>query len=205
MRRALVCGLLAWSVLSPAYGEEPVVVYQEEVPEGYPWLMGDGAVTLNGASRSYTTYDFSIGAFDASVQFRKDYDCSGKGSCKDTGKILLSLVAHPDANPDATGDLVVIRGLFPRVPNAPRKAKGVSIAIENVGGVEGKYLRSNGAAKLALTAIKRGDEDGSDSYGTLSATVTGTVCEATEEALVPGGACQPFKAVFTTKVQYDSV
>lgn len=205
MRKVLIGGLLALGLLTPAFAEEPEVVYQEEMPEGYPWVMGDGTVTLDGMARSYTTYDFSVGAFDASVQFRKYYDCSGKGACDDTGKIELAIGAYPDANPDAKGDVVRIHGLFPRVPGAPRKAREVEIEVRDVGGQPGHWLRSKGPAKLQLTAIKRGDAEGSDSYGTLSATVTGTVCDATEEAMVPGGACHSFKAVFTTKVQYDSV
>jgi hypothetical protein len=39
----------------------------------------------------------------------------------------------------------------------------------------------------------------------LRATVTATVCEATEDALIKGGDCQSFNAVYDTEVQFDSV
>jgi hypothetical protein len=210
MRPALNFGLVLAlmvpvAVMAPAQevAEEPPIVYYPP-PEGYPWKMGDATISLDGKPRSYTTFDFSIGAFDAAVQFRADYDCSGSGACKETGKVALVLGAHPDGDSEADHDRVFIKALFARLPSKPKKSKEVTVEIRNVGGQDGVYLRSNGPAKLSLTAIKRG-KDGRQSYGTLRATVTATVCEATEDALIKGGDCQSFNAVYDTEVQFDSV
>lgn len=209
MRTALIFGFALMSAFSPiCHAETGELVLDPSVgmplPEGYPWKMGDATISLDGVARSYTTFDFSIGAFDAAVQFRHDYDCSGTGSCKDTGKALLSMLAHPDGNPDAEGDVVLIRGVFQKLPKTGKKTRDVTVEIQDIGGEKGKYLKSKGPAKLVMTHVKRGKE-GSDSYGVLTAEVTATVCEATEEKLIVGGACQSFQAVFETEVQYDSI
>lgn len=196
---ALVLALLP----AAAPADEPAV-HTPELPEGYPWVMGQATISVDNSPRSYTTYDFSIGAFDASVQFRDHVDCSGKGACKRTGRFLLTLGAFPEGNPDAEADVVHVQAVFDKLPSGAKTTRNVTVEIRNPGGEAGSYLRSDGPAKLKLTAVKRG-RDGSDSYGTLKATVTATVCEATEEALVPGGACYPFEASYDTGVQYDSV
>lgn len=209
MRAALVFGfalIAAFGSIADAQTGELVLdpSVNMPLPEGYPWKMGDATVSLNGAATAYTTYDFSIGAFDAAVQFRKDYDCSGSGSCKDTGKVILSMTAHPEGDPEAEHDVVLIRGVFPNLPKTGKKTRSVTVEIQDVGGQKGKYLKSKGPAKLVMTHVKRG-KDGSDSYGVLKAEVTATVCEATEEKLISGGACLSFRAVLETEVQYDSI
>lgn len=198
-------GLLPALLPAAAPADEPVV-YTPPPPEGYPWLMGQASVTLDGATRSYATYDFSIGAFDASVQFREHSDCSGSsGGCKATGRALLSLVAYPDGDPDAEADLVLVRAVFDKLPKGAKKTRNVTVEIRNPGGEAGGLLQEKpGSATLKLTSVKRG-LDGSDSYGMLQARVTATVCEATKEGLIPGGACYPFEATYDTQVQYDSI
>jgi hypothetical protein len=204
MRATLILGCLAMALAPAVLADEPLIPVEAELPDGYPWKLGDVAVTLDDKTRAYTTYDFSIGAFDASVQFRDHVDCSGDGACTETGKVALVMVAYPDANPDAEGDLVVVKGIFPRLPDRARRTGAVTVEIRNPGGVEGRSLISKGRAKLTLTEVRRG-KDGSDSYGTLAATVTATVCEAKDEALIKDGACHSFRAEFVTDVQYDSV
>ncbi len=200
-RRAMLFALALLPAAAPA--DEPAVI-SPAPPEGYPWVLGEARISLDGKVRGYTTFDFSIGAFDASVQFRDHYDCSGTGACKATGRFLLSLGAYPDGNPEAEADVVLVQGVFDRLPTGPKRTRNVTVEILSPGGQDDRSLIAKGPAKLRLTAVKRG-RDGSDSYGTLSATVTATVCEAREGALIPGGACHAFEAVYDTEVQYDSV
>ncbi len=197
---ALLC-LMACVPQPPEVAELPVVM---ETPEGYPWKMGEGRVTLDGATRPYTTFDFSIGALDAAVQFRKDYDCSGQGPCEDTGKFALALGAHPDADPDAEASVLRVMGLFDVLPEGPATTRNVTVEISDAEGRDNHSLMSSGTAELVLTAVRRG-RDGSDRYGTLSARVTATVCDARDDMLIAGGVCHDVTATFTTEVQYDSV
>ena len=183
--------------------EDQLGIVVPDLPEGYPWKMGDVVLIMGGSARPYTTYDFSIGAFDAAVQLRAEYDCSGTGSCEDTGKVLLSMRAHPGADPDAKAEVLFVSGVFDTLPGGPAEAQNVIVQISGAQGWDGKMLMS-GSARMKITAIKRG-KDGRDAYGTLSATVTATVCDAVDEVLTPGGACQDITASFETEVQYDSV
>lgn len=194
------CAVMAQAEVA---AENPPVVYAAP-PEGYPWKIGEATISLDGAARSYTTFDFSIGAFDSAVQFRAHYDCSGSGACKDTGKIALHMRAHPDGNAETENDVVDVIAVFNRLPSAAKKPRAVEVVIHNVGGQEGSYLRAKGRAKLVLSDVTRG-VDGDQHYGHFKATVTATVCEATEEALIKGGACHVFKAEYDTGVQYDSL
>ncbi len=204
MRAVLIMSLIWLSAcVSEGVGRE-IIPAAGELPEGYPWKMGDGVVSRDGAARDYATYDFSLGAYDASVQFRKDYDCSGVGSCKDTGKVVLSLGAYPGADPDADADVVHINGLFAALPDSPASTQTVSVVITGPDGRGGKTEVSNGPAELKVTSIARG-RDGSDNYGLLTASVTATVCEAKDGVLIKGGQCHAFTANFSTQVQYDSV
>ena len=194
MRRAiLTLALLAGPALA-----------QEELPEGYPWKMGDMTVTLDGKALPYTTYDFSIGAFDASVQFRDHWLCPENGSCTETGKALLVVGGYPGANPDAKADVVFVKAIFERLPDGPAETTEATVEIRDFRkGATGSWM-STGPVLFTLKAVKRGLE-GSDSYGRLEGSVTARLCEAVDEVLVEGGACKDFSAEFTSRVQYDSI
>jgi hypothetical protein len=145
--------LLALALLpaAAATAQEPQAI-SPDPPEGYPWVLGEASISLDGAPRSYTTFDFSIGAFDASVQFRDHYDCSGDGSCKATGRFLLSLGAYPDGNPDAEADIVVVQGIFDKLPDGPKRTRNVTVEIRNLGGQSDRSLMAKGPAKLTPTS-----------------------------------------------------
>lgn len=179
-------------------------VVEMEVPEGWPWKMGEASVVLDGQTRPYTSYDFSIGAFDASVQFRDHYDCSGSGACKDTGKVLLALGFHPGTDHQADIDVIHARAVFPRLPKGAAKTRDVEVEWRLEDDFQGRKWLSKGPAKVKLTAVERG-RDGSDSYGHLTGTLTATICEAVDESLVPDGECHSLAISFDSDVQYDSL
>jgi hypothetical protein len=137
-------------------------VVEPQVPDGYTLVMGEAVVTLDCAERPYTTYDFSIGALDASVQLRKSYDCSGQGSCQDTGQIELSMNAYPDTNPDAEAGVFNVSGVCDGVPDGPVAPQKVTVMLKGAQGWDGTGLMSKGTAVMKLTAVKCG-KDGSQS------------------------------------------
>lgn len=48
--------------------------FQPELPEGYPPVMGDVHANVGGRDVAWQTFDFSIGAFDASAWMSDDDD-----------------------------------------------------------------------------------------------------------------------------------
>ena len=47
---------------------------REDLPPGYPPKMGEITGTLGGKPVAWETFDYSIGAFDASAQARADWN-----------------------------------------------------------------------------------------------------------------------------------
>ena len=68
MRAGWVALVLAGLAGCTAPQSGTVLEIQPTLPEGYPPQIGAVSASLGGAAQAWDTYDYSIGAFDASVQ-----------------------------------------------------------------------------------------------------------------------------------------
>lgn len=90
---------LAGCVASPG----PETGGAEDLPPGYPPKMGALTGTLAGAPAEWQTYDFSIGAFDASAQASADWQ---------SGEVSVLLIGYPPGAPQADAGRLWVSGDF---------------------------------------------------------------------------------------------
>lgn len=201
MSAALAVALLAGCMQeAPTPGvapEAPVVMMQP--PEGWPWKMGEMTVRLDEAETRYTTWDYSIGAFDAGVQLRWEPDEDHSVTPGGPAHLLVSGVPGTEGRREAGA--VSINAVFPGMPKAGAVSRDVAVRWRLEKDWKGRQLRGDGPAELRIEAISRKAED--PSAGHLRGTVRARLCEATGETLIPGGACHDFSARFDSRLQYD--
>ena len=164
-----------------------VAAYHPPSP-GFPPKMGSISGMLDGKAVAWETFDFSVGAYDASawVGFQD-------------GVQTLHLRGMQPGNSDSKAGNIVIRGDIAgaRVPGA---LSGVQVSVQQGDDWRGPAFSSQGqVASLAINAIDAPALDKSG-YGRASGTVTATLCPVAGAK----GACQKFTAVFNTEVQFDS-
>lgn len=189
MRWAVVGLLGLASCMAPAPPALPPVTAVPEgevLPAGYPPKIGTVSALLDGKVAVWETYDFSVGAFDASAQF--------------TG---------PKAAPEFR-----LLGFQPGQPNLERnrvtmKGSGLGgaltdVLIEVVAGNNWDGLRLSSAgqtAALVLDQVVRKD----DSHGHAKGHFAATVCAANGMPVrVDTRYCQPISGTFETDFQYDT-
>lgn len=172
----------------------------EETGPGYPPRMGVVEASLGGRAARYETFDFSVGAFDASAQFRNEP--AADGTITSGGRVRLVLWAYPDGDPKARKGILAIAAVFPGLPAGAARSRDVTVELRTDGDSGGRRLLSKGPARLELLSITR-DADQGGAYGRGTGRVSATLCEAVGDALVPGGACQDFSARFDTALQFD--
>jgi hypothetical protein len=117
---------------------------QDDLPPGYPPKMGEISGTLGGKAVAWETFDFSIGAFDASAQATQD------GA---SGEVTLRLVGHRPGEPDNRQMRATIEGSFGPALR-PGAAADVEIAIYRGADWDGPRLTSAGQnAELVIDSI----------------------------------------------------
>jgi len=162
----------------------------ETLPEGYPPLMGEVVATLGDAPVTWQTYDFSLGAFDASAWV---------GDTDDT--VTLHIMAYPAGQPDAREGRLRIEaafGLFPSPGATPDRAV---IEVLQAGDIDGRKLTSGGTATLTLEAFSRT----SYAYGRAKGTFEATLCLKRSKDAPLGRRCKPIKGRFDTAIQFDNM
>lgn len=178
MRVAVLTLFLAGCVAAQTNPDEPVVVYPDGGP-GYPPKMGDVTGTLGGTAVAWETFDFSIGAFDASA-WVEHFD----------GPYRLHLNGYPPGNPNAKSDRLRVTGTFAGSP-----AAGTLQAVEIVTGADGTFRVE--AATLVVESIDAPEGSG---YGSASGRITASLCPANPAVKAP---CQLLDARFATSVQFN--
>ncbi|MGL6210567.1 MAG: hypothetical protein ACRC14_12140 [Paracoccaceae bacterium] len=176
--------LLALAVAGPAFAEG-------ELPEGYPPVMGDVTATVGGTAASWQTYDFSVGAFDASAWVSDTDD-----------KITLRIMAYPAGQPDKMEDRLRIVAEFPLFPSPGSTPDTVLVEVLAGEDIDGKKLTS-GATPVAFTLDTFTRE--SYAYGRTTGSFEAVICLKRSEKAKISAKCKPIKGRFDTSIQFDNM
>ncbi|NUB42803.1 hypothetical protein GEU84_000260 [Fertoebacter nigrum] len=175
--------VLVLALAAPAAGQE---AYYPDPPPGYPPVLGDVAATLGRDAVAWQTYDFSIGAFDASAWI-DTYD-----------GITFKLIGYTPGDPDAETGRLRVAATYASTPQVGSKPTALMIEIFD-DGLEGPRLSSQGrAAVLEITAIELGSGSG---YGSMSGRLTAELCPRGGK----NGACRKFSGTFDTGLQFSGL
>lgn len=180
-RRAILTGLAALS-LAPAWAEDTA----NELPEGYPPKMGEIDARVGRKPVRFETFDFSVGAFDASAWVALE-DRSRK----------LTLIGYPKGPEGRRGRLRIV-GYFPG-EMIPGKLLGPLGEIYDGEGLDGHRMSTLGnPTEVVVEALER---EAGAAYGRVRGRITGTLCPRGGK----NGVCKSFEARFDTAVQFDGV
>ncbi len=175
---------------SPSGG--PIAVGSPELPEGYPPQIGVVTASLDDKAVRWTTYDYSIGAFDASVQVL------GYGD-----KPELRLMAETGPN-SRNNRLVMKASMRSKLQTGPLQEP----LIELIAGEDwnGARLTSAGgsSAKIVVDAITV-DPDRAV-IGHIKGHFSGSLCAAegdTEGFVVDRGNCRTISGSFESDLQFS--
>ncbi len=185
LRPALVALILS---ALPAMAED-VAVYDPDLPEGYPPKMGEVAGTLGGDAVRWETFDFSIGAFDASAWVGAGYDAP---------LMTLHLMAYPPGEPDTMAGRVYAEAEFGAALHVGDGTK-VAVSIMKADDIDGARLSSEGqTAVLVIDSIGPARED---SYNRrMTGRIEAQLCPVDW----PGQDCQDLVLNFDTDVQLET-
>lgn len=180
----LALGLIACPVLA-----EDIRVFDPELGPDYPPLMGTMSGTMGGVPVAWETYDFSVGAFDASAWAEADYD---------SGIVGVHIMAYPPGEPETMAGRINATAAFGRALKTG-KGRNVEVAIQKGDDIDGPRLSSEG--QTAVFVIDSIGPKVEDSY---SRRVTGHI----EATLCPVDwaeqACQDIVLTFDTDMQMGS-
>lgn len=189
MRLTLIAVLMlaACTPAAPPEGEVLLLTPDFTPPAGYPPVMGDISGKIAGQAVAWQTYDFSIGAFDASAWIGQSDQGDG---------LRLTLIGHPVGDPDGAGNRISIIAQFAAMPENGAIAGSALIKVFAKDSFDTALMSSAGkAATVQIDHISRDD----GAYGDVSGTAQGTICDPT------GAACRPVMLTFKTRLQFDSV
>ena len=179
--------LLALIVIAtPVLAED---VHTPDLPEDYPPKMGEVSGTFGGVPVVWETFDFSVGAFDASAWVGVGFE---------TPKVAAHVTAYPVDEPDTMAGRIFAEAEFGA---EFRTGKGRNVTVEVYQGDDrdGPRLSSKGkAARFVIESI------GPATEGSYNRRVTGRI----EARLCPiswdAQACQDIALQFDTDMQMES-
>ena len=156
-------------------------------PEGWPWLLGDVSGTLGKKAVAWQTYDFSIGALDASVW-----------AGETDGVVGLHMRALPPGKPEAKRMALFVIADIGKVLRVGPAAGSVKVDILRYDKRDGPRMSSEGqSATLVIDRLVRDPENINN--GTVRGSVTARLCPVKWI----GKSCQDFSAKFDTGMQFD--
>ncbi len=182
--------LVGWMVVLALVG--PVAAQTADgVPEGYPPVMGDVTATLGDRALTWQTYDFSIGAFDASAWVSDEDD-----------NITLRIMAYPEGQPEKMEDRLRIVAEFPLFPSPGAHSDTVLIEILGEEQIDGRKLTS-GTKPVTFTLDEFTRH--SYAYGHTSGSFEATLCLKRTKAAPVSRKCQKITGRFDTDIQFDNM
>ncbi|NBZ86116.1 hypothetical protein [Stagnihabitans tardus] len=169
----------------------------EDLPPGYPPKLGLAELVEGGKTQVLTTYDFSIGAFDASAWFGEGIEARG-----------FYLTAYPDDNPDARKGVLRIYGHYESW--TPGQAPGATteglVEWSITEGFRGRRWTSAGKPVEVVVDSFVPQEPGQTSgYGHVTGHYSARVCSGDKDPVVvaPNARCREISGQFETDVQYS--
>jgi hypothetical protein len=182
IRAALLAAVLAGPALA-----------QEDLPEGYPPVMGDVTATVDGQPMAWQTYDFSIGAFDASAWITDD---------DTTGVVTLRMMAFAPGDPDRLQDRLRIQAEYPALPVPGVAPSSVLVEVLGEDGIDGRKMTSEGRpATLALEGFSRD----SYAYGRIEATFDAEICLKVSDRSPVTRPCKRLTGSLDSALQFDNM
>ncbi len=161
----------------------------EDMPAGYPPKMGDMTGTMGGAPVAWETFDFSVGAYDASAWADADWE---------TKVVMAHLMGYPPGKPKEMTGRVFVEGTFGKALRTGT-ATAVVVSVLKDKDFDGPRLSSDGQkASLVIDSI------GPKVEQSYSRRVTGTVKARLCPVDWPGQACQDLSLRFDTDMQMAS-
>lgn len=117
----------------------------ETPPPGYPPKMGEISGTLGDKPVAWETFDFSIGAFDASAWADADWT---------TKAVTAHLMGYAPGKPDEMAFRILIKGGFGAALRTGAADAPVTVAILGGKDIDGPRLTSDGQqAELVIDSI----------------------------------------------------
>jgi hypothetical protein len=166
---------------------------QQELPEGYPPVMGHVFATVDGKEVAWQTYDFSIGAFDASAWITDD---------DETGVVTLRIMAYAPGEPDKMQDRLWIQAEYPALPKPGDMPQSLLIEVLGEEDIDGRKLTSGSTpAALELDRFSRDDY----AYGRVAGRFAARICLKPGETEAVTAECRELKGLFDTSLQFDSM
>lgn len=183
MIRATLLGLALSA--GPLFAQD---VMMEDGGPGYPPKMGEISGFLGKEAVAWETFDFSIGAFDASA-WVNEYN----------GVVTLRLMGYPPGQPQIDTGRVLISADMGKALKKRGKSSEVEIEIYRDEDRDGPRLSNKGkAGRLKITRLKPAPGAASG-YGEIEGVVTARLCPVDWKEQ----RCQDFSASFTTDLQFD--
>lgn len=172
----------------PALAED-IAVEEPEMSEDYPPKMGEVTGVLGDEAMMWETFDFSIGAFDASAWVGAGYE---------EPLMTLRIMAYPPGEPDTMAGRVFAIAEFGDALH-PGEGTNVEVSIMKGDDIDGARLSSAGqTAVLVVESIGPAREN---SYNRrLVGTIEARLCPVDWE----GQECQDLSLTFDTDVQMES-
>ena len=170
----------------PALAQE---VMEPGLPEGYPPKMGEVSGTVGGLPVLWETYDFSIGAFDASAWAEADWQ---------TKLVVVHIMAFPPGEPDSLPGRIYAEAEF---GEALRIGAGAEVQVSIMQGEEldGPRLSSEGQQMtFVIESIGPAREDSYSRF--VTARIEGRLCPVGWE----GETCRDIALRIETDVQLSS-
>lgn len=189
--RLLICLAVALPAAAlPARADQPVALEaQEDLPADYPPKMGEITGTLGGKPVIWETFDFSVGAFDASAWADADWT---------TKEVSARLMGYKPGLPDDLRGRIYIQGDF---GPALRTGAAANPVVEYLRGrdPDGPRLSSEGqTAEFVIDSI------GPQVENSYSRRVTGHVTARLCAKDWPLKPCQDITLSFDTDMQMGS-
>lgn len=155
--------------------------------------MGYVTATSGAQTLTWETYDFSLGAFDASASIRRS----------DAG-ITLNIRAFDPEDEGLDGAFRIdIEAILASLNAGPGSVTLIEVVDQDRFAEDSARYRGTSDVSLAVTALTR---DGEDSYGQISGTFAGSFCRATsEQAAIDTEDCRDVTGQFDTMVQFEGI
>ena len=174
---------------------EPVESY--DTPDGKPPALGTATLVEDGVTKTLTTFDFSIGAFDASAWFGEGLQERG-----------FYLDAYPDGNSAAESGVLRLYGHYPSwTPGkAPGAAEGGLVEVSMGPDWRGRRWSSAGKpVEVVVDSFVPQEKGQTSGYGHVTGHFAATVCSGDKDPVVvaPGARCHEVSGSFATDMQYS--
>lgn len=170
----------------PALAQDPPAQMPEPEP-GYPPKMGAISGLYGDKPVAWETYDFSVGAFDASAW-----------AMTQDGNVALRMMAYPPGEPQEMRQRIHITADFGK---ALRKGAGQNVVINiyKDRDIDGPRLTSVGQTASLTVTRAVGAPNGGSGYGSVAGAAVARICPVDWPTLQ----CQDISLSFDTAVQYD--